>query len=275
VTELVLLKLGGSVITDKNQPFTAREQVIRRLGQEIRQAVDGQPGMRLILGHGSGSFGHMVAHRYRTHEGAIQENSWQGFAETAMAAARLNRLVTDLLFQEGVPVVSFQPSASARCRRGDLIHLDIEPMKLVLEAGLFPVVYGDVALDETKGFTIISTEQIFDHITCALHPCRIVLVGIVDGVYDADPLTHPEAVHYQEITPRNWHQVQARLGGSHATDVTGGMLSKVHRMMQLALAHPTLRIRLVSGEIPGRVAAVLSGNQGDVGTLLCHHSPQP
>jgi len=81
-------------------------------------------------------------------------------------------------------------------------------------------------------------------------------------------------VHYREITPRNWHQVQARLGGSHATDVTGGMLSKVHRMMQLALAHPALRIRLVSGEIPGRVAAVLSGNQGDVGTLICRHITQ-
>ena len=110
MSELVLLKLGGSVITDKNNPFTARGDVIRRLGREIRGALDERPDLQLILGHGSGSFGHVVAQKYRTREGAVHEDSWRGYAETAAAAARLNRLVTDLLLEEGVPVVSYQPS---------------------------------------------------------------------------------------------------------------------------------------------------------------------
>ena len=71
MSELVLLKLGGSVITDKSQPFTAREDTIRRLGREIRQALEDQPNLRLVLGHGSGSFGHVVAQNYRTREGII------------------------------------------------------------------------------------------------------------------------------------------------------------------------------------------------------------
>ncbi len=275
MAELVLLKLGGSVITDKKSPFTAREEVIRRLGREIRQALDDRPDLQLILGHGSGSFGHVVAQKYRTREGAVRENSWRGYAETAAAAARLNRLVTDLLLEEGVPVVSFQPSASARCRKGELTYFDTYPMKRVLQAGLIPLVYGDVAVDEVQGFTIISTEQIFDHVARELprpgtmHPARIILAGVVDGVYDADPLTHPDASRYEEITPDNWPEVEAALGGSHGTDVTGGMFSKVRDMYHLVLAQPPLQIRIISGEIPGHVASALSGSDTDIGTLIC------
>jgi len=274
VSELVLLKLGGSVITDKNHPFTAREEVIRRLGREIRQALDGRPDLRLIVGHGSGSFGHIVAQKYRTREGVLEagemerRRSWTGYVETAAAAARLNRLVTDILLEEGVPVVSYQPSASARCRRGDLMYFDTHPMKQVLEAGLVPLIYGDVAIDAVQSFTIISTEQIFDNIARELQPARIILAGIVDGVYDSDPLTRPDASHYPEITHDNWEEVEVALGGSHGTDVTGGMFSKVRDMYHLVLAQPPLQVHIVSGEIPGHVLSVLSGSEKGIGTLI-------
>jgi isopentenyl phosphate kinase len=274
MSELVLLKLGGSVITDKNQPFTAHEDVICRLGREIRQALDDRPDLQLILGHGSGSFGHVVAQKYRTREGVVDtsatacQDSWRGYLETAAAAARLNRLVTDLLLEEGVPVVSYQPSASARCRRGDLMYFDTHPMKQVLEAGLIPMVYGDVAVDAVQGFTIISTEQIFDNIARELQPARIILAGIVDGVYDADPLTDSAASRYEEVTLENWQEVEATLGGSPAIDVTGGMFSKVRDMYHLVLAQPPLQVHIVSGMIPGHVASALSGSGRDIGTLV-------
>lgn len=274
MSELVLLKLGGSIITDKNEPFTAREDVIRRLGREIRQALDDQPDLKLILGHGSGSYGHVVAQEYRTRDGvvngsdALREKSWRGFAETAAVAARLNRLITDRLLEEGVPVVSYQPSASARCRKGDLMYFDTHPLKQVLGAGLTPLVYGDVAVDAVQGFTIISTEQIFDNIARELQPARIILAGVVDGVYDADPLTNSGASRYGEITLDNWPEVEAALGGSHGTDVTGGMFSKVRDMYYLVLAQPPLQIHIVSGEVPGQVASALSGTDRDFGTLI-------
>src|SRR5512136_626059 len=132
MSELVFLKLGGSIITDKNRPFTARPDVIRRLGREIKQALDVRPAVRLVVGHGSGSFGHVVGQKYRTREGVVNAESWRGFAETAAAAARLNRLVSDLLLEEGVPVVSFQPSAAARCRGGTLETFDTLPLRQVL-----------------------------------------------------------------------------------------------------------------------------------------------
>ena len=274
MSELVLLKLGGSVITDKNQPFTARENTIRRLAQEMRQALEDQPHLRLVLGHGSGSFGHVVGQKYRTRQGIVdasehlRQEGWRGFAETAAAAARLNRLVTDLMLEEGVPVVSYQPSASARCRRGELMYFDTHPMKQVLEASLVPLVYGDVAVDAVQAFTIISTEQIFDNIARELQPTRIILAGIVDGVYDADPLSEPEAVRFEEITRDNWAEVEVALGGSHAIDVTGGMFSKVRDMHNLVLAQPPLQVHIISGESPGQLRSALSGSDTGIGTRI-------
>lgn len=275
MSELVLLKLGGSVITNKKQPFTAREGVIRRLGQEIRKALDDRPDLRLVLGHGSGSFGHVVAQMYSTHKGVfgisgqLLEEGWRGYVETSAAAARLNRLVANLLLEEGVPVVSFQPSASARCHKGELMYLDTYPMKQVLAGGLVPLVYGDVAVDAVQGFTIVSTEQIFDNIARELQPVRIVLAGIVDGVYDGDPITNPDASRFEEITLDNWPEVEDALGGSHGTDVTGGMFSKVRDMYHLVLAQPPLQVHIVSGEVPGRVSSALSGSGTGIGTLIC------
>ena len=149
------------------------------------------------------------------------------------------------------------------------MYFDTHPMKQVLDVGLVPLVYGDVSVDAVQGFTIISTEQIFDNIARELQPTRIVLAGIVDGVYDADPLTDSEAARYGEITQDNWGDVEATLGGSHGTDVTGGMFSKVRDMYHLVLAQPPLQVYIISGEIRGHVHSALSGTGRDIGTLIC------
>ena len=105
----------------------------------------------------------------------------------ARVAAELNRLVVDALWEAGVPALRIQPSASARCRDGELLALDERPLIAALDHGLAPVVHGDVALDDVRGGTIISTEEIFGWLAPRLLPQRVVLVGEVAGVLTADP----------------------------------------------------------------------------------------
>ena len=263
--ELVFLKLGGSLITDKTREATARVEVIRRLAQEVRAALSADPGLRLLLGHGSGSFGHILAHRYHVHTGCTD---WWGYAATGAIAARLNRLVTDTFLEEGVPVVSMQPSASARSRGGKLIEMAIAPIQDALNHNLVPLVYGDVSFDETQGSTIISTEQLFFYLTKLLSPDRIILAGEVEGVFTSDPLRDPSARLLPEITSGNIDQVRQMLSGSFAVDVTGGMLSKVLTMVELVRAHPALTIQIISGRIPGVVQRTLQGIELAEGTRL-------
>ena len=265
---LTFVKLGGSVITDKNREAIAHLDVIRGFAREVVQARAARPDLRLVVGHGSGSFGHFVGRRYRTHLGLPGGGGWEGYTQTAAAAMRLNRIVTDTFLEEGVPVVSLQPSASALCRNTELVSLETRPLWKLLASGLVPLVHGDVALDEKQGFTIISTETIFAYLTSLVQPERIILVGVVEGVYNDDPLIQPGAVLISEITPANIHDVNRWLSGSHGVDVTGGMLSKVRGMYDLVTTYPGVRVQIISGLRPGLLKEALCYPEKSSGTII-------
>ncbi len=263
MTGLIFLKLGGSLLTDKKQAASARVDVIRRCALEVRGAMAARPGLGLVLAHGSGSYGHVAAVRSRFGSGGAT-----GYAETGAAAARLNRIVTDVFLEEGLPVVSMQPSASALCDGGKLVDLATRPLELALQNGLIPLVFGDVAFDLTYGESIASTEMIFAYLAPRLRPSRIVLAGQVDGVYTADPLRTAGAARIPLITPSTFQGVRAQLGASHGVDVTGGMLTKVELMVSLVDTLPGLRVQIVSAETSGLLAQVLQWDDNTSGTWV-------
>jgi len=265
LAELVFVKLGGSLITDKNVEAAARPELIRRLAMEVHRALESRADLRLVLGHGSGSFGHMVAQRYHVQTGVTD---WRGYAQTGAAATRLNRIVTDLFLEEGVPVVSIQPSASARCHGGDLQALAVHPVQEALQHGLVPLVYGDVALDDLWGSTIISTETIFAYLARLLLPQRILLVGEVQGVHTSDPHHDLQARLVPVLRASSIEQMQSVLGGSHGVDVTGGMHTKVRDMVDLVRVMPSLHVALLSGLEPGLLERALTDADLNPGTLI-------
>jgi len=258
---LVFLKLGGSLITDKRIAETPRLDVIERLAMEIAAACRADPSLRLVIGHGSGSFGHVYGRRYGTREGVHDAAGWYGFAATGDAAARLNRIVTAALLAAEIPAWSIQPGAVLRCIEGRIVQGMEETVALALTCGLTPVVYGDVALDQARGGTIVSTEEIFDHLIDALQPQRVVLAGEVDGIFTNDPLLDPQAQRVAEITPDTLDAIVDGLGRSHGVDVTGGMRAKVLQALAMVQRHPALEVIICSGMIPGRVGGVLVGQE--------------
>jgi len=271
---LFYLKLGGSLITDKRRAETPRTDVLKRLSDEIAQAVRDHPQLRLVLGHGSGSFGHVSARRYGTREGVRSPQEWLGFAATADAAMRLSRIVVAHLLDAGLPVWSIQPSVSLRCEDGSIVSGPTETVRLALEHGLLPLVHGDVALDSLRGGTIASTEEIFEYMAAQLLPARIILAGEVNGVYTGDPLQDASAALLTEITPRSFESLRAALGASHAPDVTGGMAAKVRQWLCMVRAHSDLQVVICGGLAPGAVYAALTDLANPPGTLVHDESPQ-
>ncbi|MGQ9927743.1 MAG: isopentenyl phosphate kinase [Chloroflexaceae bacterium] len=262
------VKLGGSVITDKAGREAADHPVITRLAAELAAALGACPDLRLILGHGSGSFGHPYAARYGVHHGLAPGSDYTGFALTAAAALRLNRIVVDALLEAGVPALALQPSAALQAAGGRIAAWETAPIAAALERGLVPVVHGDVAFDRLQGSAIISTEALLTHLALAtpLRPARIVLVGEA-AVCTADPRANPAAERVPLITAANLEAVLHGAGGSHAVDVTGGMRSKLEFMWRLIEAIPALEIRLIGPE-PGNLDAVLRGAPLDAGTTI-------
>jgi len=262
---LVFLKLGGSLITDKRVENSFRESVAARVAAEVAAALRQDESLQLLIGHGSGSFGHVVAKRYQTMQGVHTADEWRGFAHVATVAAELNTLMAKTLHAANVPVWRFQPSASALSRDGVLVSMAHEPIRHALSQRLVPLVYGDVSLDETRGGTIISTETVFFYLARHLPVDQIFLLGEVDGVYDESGIVIPR------ITPSTLPAVERALGGSAGTDVTGGMETKVRDMVALTQAVPRLSIRIFNGNTPGLIESALLGHE-QPGTLICADS---
>ncbi|MFN2135618.1 MAG: isopentenyl phosphate kinase [Candidatus Promineifilaceae bacterium] len=264
MTGPLFLKLGGSLITDKTGIEVVREDVLRRVASEIALAKENDPELALIVGHGSGSFGHVAAAKYDTRSGVSSEDDWRGFAEVSDAAARLNRLVVQALLEAGVSAITIQPSGSAVCDMGRIVSMAVEPVRQALEAGIVPVVYGDVAFDLGLGGTIISTEEILIFLAAELDPPWLLLAGETAGVLgpDKEPLS--------SITPSSLPEIAHYLGGSRGTDVTGGMAGKVQVMLNLISALPALQVRIFSGLQPGLLYSVLQNPATPAGTVLRH-----
>lgn len=273
------LKLGGSLITDKTRPYTPRLERLAELAGEIARARSVAPGLSLVLGHGSGSFGHAAAKKYGTKEGTTtplrlrpdspslsrgdaargeeqEAGYWRGFAEVSYQASALNRLVMEALHTAGVPALALGPIAAVLADEGKVLRWELGPLRAALAAGLIPVVYGDVVFDQTQGGTILSTEDLFAQLARELQPQRILLAGLETAVWADFP---GRTLRAERITPASFAEIERGLGASWAADVTGGMDSKVRQMLNLVQELPQLTVQIFSGEEPGNVERALAG----------------
>jgi isopentenyl phosphate kinase len=268
--ELVFLKLGGSLITDKTQPYTPKLDVIEDVALQISTALRTQPELRLLIGHGSGSFGHVAASEYHTRDGFFprpsplihrerdktQDNYWKGFAEVWYQASSLNRFVMKSLHKVNVPSIALPPSANVIASDGKVSIWETTSISMALAAGLVPMIYGDVTFDEIRGGTILSTEDLFSHLARALNPRRILLAGLESAVWEDFP---DRTRKVETITPQTFNQISKGVGKAAGADVTGGMQSKVTQMLELVQQDPDLKIQIFSGAEPGNVQRALTG----------------
>lgn len=251
---ITLVKLGGSLITDKSRPQTPRVETIERLADEIREAAS--PGS-VVLGHGSGSFGHVAAAQHAVHRGIESPEQVGGVVDTQVHAHRLHRLVVDVMWKAGVQPFSVAPSSCLMAVSGQAGTFEAEPLLGALRLGLSPVVFGDVVMDREWGASICSTEEVFEALIAALAAAgvgvtRALWLGETDGVYGADGRT------LTRIDSGNRDAALGHAGASGAADVTGGMRLRLETACRLA--DRGVPSWIGNGLVPGRLAAVLRGS---------------
>jgi isopentenyl phosphate kinase len=212
-----ILKLGGSVITDKDVPETIDEEAIERAAVAIAQHDD------CVLVHGGGSFGH-----YHATEHAVSRTSGTHDARAVRdihdAMTTLNRAVLDALFAEGVPAIPVHPlSIATRTTDGELLF-SIDQVQTMLGEGFLPVLHGDVIAHEESGATIVSGDELVCILASGLDADRVGLCSAVPGVLDENEVI-PEIDTFADVADA--------LGESESTDVTGGMAAKVCALLAL------------------------------------------
>ncbi len=257
MNKLILLKIGGGVITDKSVHYGLREDVLSRLAKEIAEAQKEIGETKMIIGNGAGSFAHFSAHKYRTTEGFVSEESKIGMGWVRHDAVKLNQIVFEQLLLAKVPVFSFSPSSLMSVENGKTKKVFMDSVVDALKNDMVPLVYGDVVVDSSKGCDVYSTEKVFDEMIkyfAKSYQVRVIHVSSEEGVYKKG-----QASVFGEINKSNFEEVKTHLGGSNGVDVSGGMLHKVEECLELTKMG--IISQIVSGMVVGRVRDAIIGKK--------------
>jgi isopentenyl phosphate kinase len=256
-----ILKIGGSVITDKSTELGVQMDVISRIADDLQEANI----QNLIIVHGGGSFGHPVAQKHAIKEGFKEDSQIIGFAETHHVMTVLNGLFMDALIWRGIPAVSITPSSCAMTRNGRIQCFEDSPLKQLLKMGFIPVLYGDAVFDTELGFTILSGDQLVSFLAVRFN-AKNILIGVdVDGLYDADPKNNAEAKMFDRLTLEELKNAQRLFGGSNAYDVTGGMSGKIAEL--IPAVERGIPVLIFNATKPKYIYKVLKGDKVK-GTLI-------
>lgn len=247
--QMILVKLGGSVITDKGRYRTFDHATASRLAAEIASS-----GQKVVLVHGAGSFGHMLAKENRLHLGVTEPSQLIGAAKVMADVRELDLEMSRCLTENGIPVVPLPPASCAVMKDGALDHLDVAVFRKYLELGMVPLTFGDVVTDATRGLSICSGDQLMTALAQEFRPDKVIFVTDVDGVFTADPTQDPEA---KLIGTVNQAVLDSLPRTERNVDVTGSIFAKIQYMIDMAGL--TGECLVLNGKVPGRLESALRG----------------
>lgn len=258
---LVIVKLGGSMITFKDKPFTPNIQAIDEVSRQVSELRD---EYLFILVHGGGSYGHVVASEYRVAEGFFHPDQLLGLTKVKIRMNELTNLILMSLASYNVPAIPVTPVSCLTCSSGRVEKFFTEPLKMMLSLGITPLIPGDVAMDYSeKKFTIVSGDQVAAYLAVEFNAAKLVYGTDVDGVFTGDPKHDSSA----RLIPRLSRSMINSLKTSVAAgDVTGGIFRKVNEGFNAA----ERGVRVVIGNLvkPGVLKKIVREEAGVLCTTL-------
>jgi isopentenyl phosphate kinase len=247
VASPVLVKLGGSLLTDKARDMTLREEVAQRVVGEVAQAR--RP---LVLLHGAGSFGHPFVKRFGLGQPPFDAAKRVGVSQTLAGVAYLAAEVLGLANEAGLRTVPV-PLHLETLKRGTLPKSVADTVEDLLSEGFTPVLHGTLVRDDDLGWRVLSADEALAQLAARLKPAACVFATDVDGVHARDPKQFPDAPLIPVV--RSGTTFAPAKGGS-GSDVTGRMEGKLAHARAAARHAPTT---VVNGLAPGRLIAALQG----------------
>ena len=248
---MIIIKLGGSVITDKGNYRHFRKETVGRLCREIKAS-----GKDVIIVHGAGSFGHIVAKENGLNDGYKDKSQIPAVAQVCYDVRELSSMVVKELMDAGIPAVSVPPGSCFCMEDRELVIDDDYVIRSMMEKGIMPVMFGDVVQDKKLGFAICSGDQIVERLADIFDAERVIFVSDIDGLYDSDPKIDKDAKLFATVDGRTIEKIET---GSSVADVTGGVRNKIETMLRMC--SDKRDCILVNGTVENRLKQLLCGEE--------------
>ncbi len=246
---MILIKLGGSVITDKAEYRKFNRETVSRLADEIRRS-----GEQVIIVHGAGSFGHVVSKQYALQKGYQNDDQIPAVARVMCDTRELSSMVVEELLAKDIPAVSVPIGSCFVADGGKLVVDNEEPLRRLTDLGIMPVMFGDVLTDRKMGFSIVSGDQVMEYLCKMYDPEKVIFVSDIDGLYDKNPKTEKGARMIGTVTKKKMDEIAME---SNVDDVTGGVRNKMEAMLRMTDSRR--HCYLVNGNAPERLYHLLKG----------------
>lgn len=256
--EMFIVKIGGSVIAQKEKKFEFNHEIMDNLSQELKKA-----NQEVILVHGAGSFGHLLAQQYKLNHGFSSKEQLQGFSQTHEKVQELNSFVLSSLLKHNIHAVSIPPHAILELNDHKPIGFSPQIFHSYLKQGFTPLTFGDVVLDKKIGFSICSGDLLVRLLAEHFHPKKIIFILDEDGIFTTNPKLDRNAQLIQKTTLDELKNLKI-IADKHA-DVTKGMEGKIETMAHIARRGTD--IILVNGYKKNRLYNTLIGKE-TVGTFI-------
>ena len=257
MSPITVVKFGGSAVTDKSKICMPRLDVIHGAAGEISSYAN-----NLVLLHGGGSFAHPFATKRLMSSGFKSAEQLERVSEIEMNLDQLTRILGVALLLRKRPFVPIHPMNFITLRDRRMRGLFLRPIILALKRGIMPLINGDMAFDEKRGFVVVSADRIASLLGEKLSVSKVLFGCDVDGVYHSALHQSKGSPVIREVNRTNYARVLKGLKGS-TIDASGGMEGKVREALKLArLGVESCIFNLTT---PGNLTQLLEDDSG-VGT---------
>ncbi|MBS1263512.1 MAG: Isopentenyl phosphate kinase [Methanonatronarchaeales archaeon] len=234
-----VLKIGGSVLTDKEGKEALRRGATARVAGELAAGPED-----LVLVHGAGSFGHPHVDEYLS---GGPEDRLLGASVTHRAVSELTQLLVGALVEQRVPALPVRPLSCCLAKGGRIEEMFLGAVNRMLESGVMPVLHGDVVVSEGD-VTVVSGDEVLAQLAERFDASSVGFGTDVDGVLNADG----EVIDFVDGSSID----EIEFYGGSGIDATGGMENKVRSLMRLGLSG-----FVFNASVPGNVERFLKGER--------------
>ncbi len=244
---MLLIKLGGSIITNKKKPLSAKRKTIDNIVSSFKKINED-----FVVVHGGGSYGHYWSVKYDMHTKPKKYDP-KGVSIVKNSMIELNTIILDAFLKNKMNPYCLPPTDFVMGNKP--INRKILEIKKIANSGFIPITYGDALWYGNKKSYILSGDKIMSLLARVLRPRLSIFVLNEDGLYydmKAKKLIYDfkdEKIFIKKTV----------------MDVTGGMTRKVAEASKIS--KKGLKFFFVNGNKPERIVNAITRKKFE-GTLF-------